>query len=1844
MNLGKLWVWQKKKLPCRIRQESGNPAVDDLRERMAELAGIKRPSFLEEGKAKSPSWSSGGNCGNATPQCQPNLGKEVVRTLNSAKGILTSIDSLATPPSRNIHKKYLTAPKLLPSKLVYDVQRERLKLIMDSGNGGGPSKEEEDDDAEQDADSADEFLKDVKLRGKKKWKKCGKAKRDKEGPNVTTNNANEKAGHQLICAGCSSGIQGGHRAVLKTSSGSITATSTPITRTPDEEMSLVKSDMTGMTEHRRVSTSTGYSSGVSKTSYQGSIFGTGGNYVEGMMYSSRMPDRDKNSRSRRRQRIGDRRKRSAKNDGSDNSIQDLETQRKFTDQRVCTAAGGLSNVSKISCQRDSFCAGGKYLEGMTHMSRTSAGAKDGQSRYSERTGNRLKRSASTNGIDNLIQDLGTESGNTGESVWGEEDDPRSTSDQTSQQRGLEAKIRCASTLLAWSRHNNNAQRLAKEGAVEAILKLCKTDSLLVRGYCSAAMKRFAATPVLREKLIARGGVPIIDDMVSQCREEVIQTNCMVALANLTCINGQEAKIVEDGLVLTMVMIMNEQEGFDRLCATGLFNLTCVSEPYSNIEGVLKALLRISGSSSLEVKQTCASAFCNLADLPTIHSRIIKAGVISAIGSISRGASTKTRRICAIAFHSLAATKQERINMVSEGSIPILYGLSTDEDETTLHIVACTFVRLGTEEQCHGRMIHDGVISGLCNISMSSAGVPETSLPCAFALNTISKHADYQVTIADEGCIPAIVALLSSSEDVPTQYYALMVLCSVAMRKENHSSVLQQGTLPPVLALTRHTSQIVRDACALAIFNLSCGSAIQEKIVQAGSVPAIIALSVREGVDVTSQRRCVAALLNLARAPANIARMVEEGVISNIIHLLKIGDAQCIKYCCATLCLVAQDVHNCVPIINEGAIPHMLTGIKDGDITTKQACCAVLSTLSSQEVCREQLCYYGALPALIQVASMDDEATKLRCAVAFANLSCEYIIRGQMVKTGVVRVLSELSASYKEKNQLYCAITLCNLAYPYGYEMTLIEEGGFSVLMMIALVRSVSPEAKQVCTKALLNFVAEDTLPILIDEGIIAVVTNLSKLNDEESMRACATVLALLSTNAQGRAKIAERTSSLVSLFELLRSEDQGTQVICGKAVCNLVCCLESQLAAIKAGAIACLKQLVELGVPEVEAAVAMAFLLTAGNRRFRAEIKSTALPTVVCLSRSPHANVRCICVRTLGVLAWHDDSRAALSGVGVARALVDIIEDTAAEGGEGAKDQLAICTRALYFLAIDQSLAGYLIEAEIVRALSRVMDFEATESVLRLVAATLRCLTRVMAPSWKGEPSRKAPGVRELVAAQRAGSVVRQIVEAAGSPGNDVELQRATLYDCAVVIFNLAGAASECTVLQRDLVGEIGEGGMLPALATIARVRSTRALVMATLALLSNDLGNREEVVLQGGAELVVVLTRELDDWTGENEEVVTNALCALFLMSRAPPFARERLKEGRRVMQFLANLSKHGSDVQKKMASDAFGNLTQDVSTEIDEGTVAALISQSFDDLGDMDASDDLIQSSFVPPRITPLCIEQHGLGEWAFAEGISYEVQTVGFVKKAGGEGGNLPPPPEPPVIEGQELSTPPPPHDPKTGIGEEEKAGDPKIMQFAKMDVPEKYMTTKDEELVINMEQRKSGGRNFKEDSAMEGHETPEDLSSGATEEGASAPRTSGERNSNEDSTTERGVTPEEVSSGATGEGTRTPVHANSICFQGDKNPKFVKKYRVRRTTLKKRKSTSAINHGHARRDIVRAGVITAPGKPRDSREIGNRTLQRAWTRPNTRAAVFDEIEGNHGSGLALDLQAAALGLYV
>lgn len=51
-----------------------------------------------------------------------------------------------------------------------------------------------------------------------------------------------------------------------------------------------------------------------------------------------------------------------------------------------------------------------------------------------------------------------------------DENPQPTTDQLPTQRELEAKFQCATTLLAWSHHRENAQRLAKvHTVVDSIL-------------------------------------------------------------------------------------------------------------------------------------------------------------------------------------------------------------------------------------------------------------------------------------------------------------------------------------------------------------------------------------------------------------------------------------------------------------------------------------------------------------------------------------------------------------------------------------------------------------------------------------------------------------------------------------------------------------------------------------------------------------------------------------------------------------------------------------------------------------------------------------------------------------------------------------------------------------------------------------------------------------------------------------------------------------------------------------------------------------------------------------------------------------------------------------------------------------------------------------------------------------------------------------------------------------------------------------------------------------------------------------------------------------------------------
>ena len=529
----------------------------------------------------------------------------------------------------------------------------------------------------------------------------------------------------------------------------------------------------------------------------------------------------------------------------------------------------------------------------------------------------------------------------------------------------EAKLHCANSLASWSTHAENAARLAEEGAVSAALVLSKDENADVRRACATAFKNMSQHAELCAQLVKHTAVPVISDLGVAAKDIAVSRDCGLALVNLTIMDGIEAKLVEDGVVIALMSLMNQHEELAELCSRGLFNLTCVDQPYMYMERVIKAFVSLASSTMAAVKHVCAAALCNLSDIKAVRSRIVEEGVVQVVGLLARGAEARTRRVCAIVLHSLASTRTCRADMVSKGAVQVLYALSSDVDTITLHYIASAIIRLAMEDQNLPRLVHEGGVTALCNICLRCPRDVSTTQLCASALSLLSQQAIGRQAIVQEGCVPALVTLLHEASDASTLRHGLSALTNLLVDEGNHEQVLGQGGVASVIALCSHASSEIREACALALFNFSRGEAARERGVSASAIPAIIALS--RLPEPRTRMRCAATLCKLASVEANVGLMVEEGVVPAFIDMLQTRDQEIVKHCCAALCRLAHEGSSAVTIA-EGAVPHVIAGCGEGsDAATRQSCCAVLSAVSAHEPCRRPLCAMGTLGALVALA-------------------------------------------------------------------------------------------------------------------------------------------------------------------------------------------------------------------------------------------------------------------------------------------------------------------------------------------------------------------------------------------------------------------------------------------------------------------------------------------------------------------------------------------------------------------------------------------------------------------------------------------------------------------------------------------------------------------------------------------------------------------------------------------------------------------------------------------------------------------------------------------------------------
>lgn len=823
---------------------------------------------------------------------------------------------------------------------------------------------------------------------------------------------------------------------------------------------------------------------------------------------------------------------------------------------------------------DLFSSGKHNLDGILYKSRTSHSAFGPTSDHEN------------DGLETNAEDSADSDQEAVDKIYGflEESDSEDDEEAIS---ALSSRQRLSLTLKNWCVDESNVGVILQEGAISTLVSLARAvcDDFKVRRYVAQAFFHLSEKPSIRKYLIDEGAMAALLSLSSSIsgikpgsrllRDSLASGhypfNCAAAICNLTLHDGGEARMVEDGADLALRLILNSEISGDSgsrisaICVQALFNLTCVKEMYDDLEKVVKVLIGVPLTSTLDSRSITVSASCNLSNFFKLRVRLLEAGSLQSLNAIAlerdreafmhiphsqNEASRSTAYHAAIALHNLATSRACRTDMVLRGAVLSMVRISQVETPApaTLFVIAATFQKLTSSLDRPGlmRVIGDGVILGLQNAVRFPSAMDYNLIAreAAMTLYNLSSFEDCVFSMVQEGAIPILVDLCSVA-DPTTKENCAKAFCNIVAIEGVHDAVLSSEALPSLfkLAVEVVDTSIIY-ALSVAFLNLSLGEQTRGEAVNAGIVRPLVRFSLSLGRNEPILECCSAALSFLATLDTNIQIMVQHGVLGALASMLSCGYPQVTSRCAGALATIAYDHNSHNNLLQEG---HLLNSVVDAatdntDLVTRESCCAVLASLSFTPAARKRMRRLNPIEAFVRIAQEDTLTTRRRCATTLCNLALDDEFRKEMVVQNVPRLMSELSNTYSENTLRDCAKCLCNLSCEDLLADEIVKQQAVETLMMICMVRSVSDETKLMCAKALLNLVSVETISTILDTGIVHALAALSSQESEETMHICASLFSMIIHTGAGRVEIANRSSTLGGLFSLMRSKNTETQV------------------------------------------------------------------------------------------------------------------------------------------------------------------------------------------------------------------------------------------------------------------------------------------------------------------------------------------------------------------------------------------------------------------------------------------------------------------------------------------------------------------------------------------------------------------------------------------------------------------------------------------------------------------------------------------------------------------------------
>lgn len=498
------------------------------------------------------------------------------------------------------------------------------------------------------------------------------------------------------------------------------------------------------------------------------------------------------------------------------------------------------------------------------------------------------------------------------------------------------------------------------------------------------------------------------------------------------------------------------------------------------------------------------------------------------------------------------TKNMR-DIVSSGGIPPLIALLRKGNAGAKRHAALALAQLSTgrDEASHAatalEITEEGAVSAFIEWLVDpSLGPPEMA---ARALAHIAQdNSATQATIAEEGAIPLLVALVDTSNSADRQNYGAAALAALA---ENHPvnqiMIAEEGGIRPIVELIKSETVTPHENATRAIWHLSACADNKLSFARAGGIePLVVLLS--NGSE-QAQEWAAAAMESLTHECHS--NQMKPATIEGIGPLVMLLGAESevtqdnAVHALLNISATNTDNRNAVvkPLVD-------LLSVRNATASMKSAQ-ALMMLAARSHADRTSISDAGAVPPLVAMLGDGRNATtpQIRAAAVISDLARSSENKAAIVKAGGVLPLVNMLSSKAQVAQVSASAAVAQLAANTSAQKMITDAGG--VYPLVALLSSTSMVAARHAADALWHLESSnDNKGVIIKAGAIPpLVVLLRRTESPATQEAASNVLSDLSRHNVG-SKAITTAGGIPSLVGLLKY-DAKTLVASRHAACAL---------------------------------------------------------------------------------------------------------------------------------------------------------------------------------------------------------------------------------------------------------------------------------------------------------------------------------------------------------------------------------------------------------------------------------------------------------------------------------------------------------------------------------------------------------------------------------------------------------------------------------------------------------------------------------------------------------------------